>query len=166
MRPDHAAALCVAAEAATPEVIRYLCEKGANVEAAPYDYTPLQLAAMANEVDRIKVLIAAGAKVGGQHELGSTALHLITTLKGTDKTVETTRFLVREAGACIDAQDEAGRTPLHIAASLQGDLSNVKNLINLGANVRIKDNRGETPRDTAQRYGSMHIVQMLNDAGG
>ena len=69
-------------------------------------------------------------------------------------------------------RDEKGATPLHWAAEVQ-DLSVVAALIDLGADVNIKDNLGYTPRDVAYWFGEFRmgaytdvchkIVQRLNE---
>jgi hypothetical protein len=56
----------------------------------------------------------------------------------------------------LNYQDEKGATPLHWAAEAQ-DLSIVAALVDLGADRKIKDNAGYTPRDTAHFFGEFRM---------
>jgi ankyrin repeat protein len=72
----------------------------------------------------------------------------------------------------LNFRDEKGATPLHWAAEAQ-DLSVVATLVDLGADVNIKDNFGYTPRDVAYFCGEfrmgaytdvcLKIVERLNE---
>ena len=61
---DEMTALCFAACNSRPEVIQALLDRGAQVEGPPgAEQTPLMLAARENNVEAIKLLVAAGADV-------------------------------------------------------------------------------------------------------
>jgi ankyrin repeat protein len=72
----------------------------------------------------------------------------------------------------LNYRDEKGMTPLHWAAEAQ-DLWVVAALVDMGADVSIKDNLGYTPRDVAYWFGEFHmgaytdvchkIVERLNE---
>jgi ankyrin repeat protein len=51
-------------------------------------------------------------------------------------------------------------TPLH-AAALTGQYEAVELLINKGADVKSKNNRGMTPLQLASQRGHQHIVELL-----
>jgi ankyrin repeat protein len=56
----------------------------------------------------------------------------------------------------LNQPDEKGSTPLHRAAERQ-DLSVVAALVDLGADVTLKDHFGYTPRDTAYFFGEFRM---------
>ncbi|XP_068093280.1 ankyrin repeat domain-containing protein 12 isoform X2 [Hyperolius riggenbachi] len=64
----------------------------------------------------------------------------------------------------VNKRNERGETPLHMAA-IRGDLSQVKELIRLGANVNVKDFAGWTPLHEACNMGSYEVAKVLIAAG-
>ncbi|CAH8864255.1 unnamed protein product [Trichobilharzia szidati] len=69
-------------------------------------------------------------------------------------------------GANINATTKLGRTALHIAAAHSSSPSSsfeevIKNLVERGANMKLKDAFGETALDVAKRYGNRHTVCLL-----
>lgn len=59
----------------------------------------------------------------------------------------------------LSITDAFGRTPLHNAILGQHHLV-VELLLSGGANVRVKDERGDTPLHTAVRIGDERILQV------
>ena len=71
------------------------------------------------------------------------------------------------AGACVSvvhAQDRTGER-LHEAAR-EGQVEEVERLIASGVDVRIKNDSGETPLDTAIRNGATRMADLLRAHGG
>ncbi|XP_018409106.1 PREDICTED: ankyrin repeat domain-containing protein 12 isoform X2 [Nanorana parkeri] len=64
----------------------------------------------------------------------------------------------------VNKRNERGETPLHMAA-IRGDLSQVKELIRLGANVNVKDFAGWTPLHEACNMGCYEVAKILVAAG-
>ncbi|KAM9307589.1 ankyrin repeat domain-containing protein 12 [Gastrophryne carolinensis] len=64
----------------------------------------------------------------------------------------------------VNKRNERGETPLHMAA-IRGDLSQVKELIRLGANVNVKDFAGWTPLHEACNMGFYEVAKALVAAG-
>ncbi|XP_072267536.1 ankyrin repeat domain-containing protein 12 isoform X2 [Pyxicephalus adspersus] len=64
----------------------------------------------------------------------------------------------------VNKRNERGETPLHMAA-IRGDLSQVKELIRLGANVNVKDFAGWTPLHEACNVGCYEVAKVLIAAG-
>jgi ankyrin repeat protein len=115
--------------------------------------TPIVLAAEVNNLDAIKVLVAAGGDPNIPTTMGSTAL-LVAAGAGTDvqrarsieergMAVETARYLL-EHGADVNAVGEFGWTPLH-AAAYQGLTDVIELLVSKGAKTETKDKLGQTP---------------------
>jgi ankyrin repeat protein len=69
--------------------------------------------------------------------------------------------LLLDWGAKVDPLDKWKDTPLHDAAR-KGPLSGVKLLVERGADVRLKNNRGETARDKARINGHRGVVDLLD----
>jgi ankyrin repeat protein len=115
--------------------------------------TPLFLAAEVNNLEAIKVLVAAGADINIPTVYGTTAL-MVACGAGTDVqrarsieergfAVETARFLL-DRGADVNAVGEFGWTPLHNAA-YQGLTDVIELLVSRGAKTETKDKLGQTP---------------------
>ncbi|XP_069587155.1 ankyrin repeat domain-containing protein 12 isoform X1 [Ranitomeya imitator] len=64
----------------------------------------------------------------------------------------------------VNKRNERGETPLHMAA-IRGDISQVKELIRLGANVKVKDFAGWTPLHEACNMGYYDVAKLLIAAG-
>jgi len=115
--------------------------------------TPLFLAAEVNNLEAIKVLVAAGADPNIPTAYGTTAL-MVAAGAGTDvqrarsieergTAVETARYLL-DRGADVNAVGEFGWTPLHNAA-YQGLTDVIELLVSRGAKTETKDKLGQTP---------------------
>ncbi|OCT76635.1 ankyrin repeat domain-containing protein 12 isoform X2 [Xenopus laevis] len=64
----------------------------------------------------------------------------------------------------VNKRNERGETPLHMAA-IRGDISQVKELIRMGANVNVKDFAGWTPLHEACNMGYYDVAKVLIAAG-
>ena len=70
-----------------------------------------------------------------------------------------------ELGADVNATNEAGQTAVHGAAGVGFD-SIIQYLADRGASVNIKDKRGQTPFNAAQRRNAVHTMDLLRTLGG
>jgi ankyrin repeat protein len=97
--------------------------------------------------ENVKLLLRNGANVNAKDGDGSTALHSALFLKSKPlKVLNTTKLLVSH-GAKLNVKDQYGDTPLHVACSLSRNkdiLEIVQYLVSKGANMRIKNNDGES----------------------
>ncbi|CAL5428157.1 unnamed protein product [Camellia sinensis] len=112
-------ALCMAAalkkdhESEGRELVKILLEAGANPEAqdTPHFRTALHTAAVANDVELVKVILDAGVDVNIRNMSNTIPLHLALA-KGAKPCVE----LLLSAGANCNLQDDDGDNAFHIAA--------------------------------------------------
>jgi ankyrin repeat protein len=167
--------LTVAARAASLDVMRYLISAGANINAkTPAIETPLMLAAYFFREERdqgghsnyqhqeaVRILVEAGADMENDPN-NYTALSYAA-YQGHDYIV---RYLI-EHGAHLDADAVNGgiyvNTPLMMAA-IQGHRSTALQLLNAGANPRIRVHGGNTAVEFAEKYQHTHMTLMLRCA--
>ncbi|XP_052258564.1 ankyrin repeat domain-containing protein 42-like [Dreissena polymorpha] len=70
------------------------------------------------------------------------------------------RMLVENGVVNINERDDKGSTPAHKAAG-QGHVHVLQWLIEMGANLSITNQSGETPRDVARRFSKLACVKLL-----
>jgi ankyrin repeat protein len=130
---DGLTALHAAAQGGNLDIVRVLIEAKANVEARSRlgGYTPLHLAAQGGHLTVVRALLDGGATTGvATTTTGVTPLHLAAQAVNAEAVL---RLLV-ERGAPIEATErQADQTPLMFAAAA-GRVSNVQELLRLGAN--------------------------------
>ncbi|MFN2502202.1 MAG: ankyrin repeat domain-containing protein [Pyrinomonadaceae bacterium] len=158
--------------------IKKLIAAKANVNDQDNDGdTVLMLSARFGNVDAIKALYEAGAKINLKDEAGRTALdHAIANLKATPpgsqkETQETIKFLESvggKTGNSIEKRPPDEKAKLLFKAVESGDLDAVKKLIAAGVNVKAKkDGDGKTPLIVAAEnfVEDGVILKALIDAG-
>ena len=121
--------------------------------------TPLADAALKGDLDGVRALLARGARPNAMSQAGTQPIHDA----ALGDNAEVTRELVMQ-GADVNARtrDEV-QTPLHIAAAM-GKMKAVEALVALGADLTIKDSKGRTPLDAAERAGLTDVVAFLKRA--
>jgi ankyrin repeat protein len=130
----------IAAEHARLEVARLLLDKGANINAKAADeYTPLHLAAKHGYVKFAWLLLDKGANIDARTSEGETPLHLAS--KSSPETSE-------------------GETPPHLASKYSPGM--VERLVKAGANLNVKNHKGETVRDQAIKHKNTWIITLLS----
>lgn len=70
------------------------------------------------------------------------------------------KLLIEQGVININERDDKGCTPAHKAAG-QGHIDVIQWLIENGANVNIRNNAGETPRDLALRFAQLGCSKLL-----
>lgn len=141
-----------------PNIMCFLLDQGANVDARCYDdSTVLHLAVDLNyeSVDTVRRLIEGGVDVNVKNTRGETALQ-IACERGF---VDIVRLLI-DHGATMEA---SGKTPLHIASN-HGDLELTRLLLERGAVVNAEE-EGTTPLHYAAHEDHFEVCRALVDAG-
>jgi hypothetical protein len=128
-------------------------------------YDIVTIAAVANDVDTLRVALAIGCspRTAAGPE-GGTAL-IAAAQRGHEAAVRT----LLHAGAPIDYVNKLGYTALSSAIA-RGDgsrryIATVKLLVAAGANVKLADRTGATPLDMARTRGYREMVAVLENAG-
>ena len=93
--------------------------------------TPMQVAAMRDSVNAIKVLIANGCDVGFHHPQDSPPLH-VAVYAGS---INATRALL-DGGASVTSENHYGGLPIQIAA-VRNNIEMIEMLVEYGANVSV-----------------------------
>lgn len=158
------------------EVAKLLLAAGANPNVEVDDGYPdgrrvvLQTAVGWGNIEIMKALLAAGAKVDHVDKSGQQPIHTAAA-RGN---IETVKVLLA-AGAKVDAEIKGtetgssnGKQPLHVAA-FHGNTATVEFLISMGADVNAKDASGDTVVKTVV-YGGCNAeriktLQLLMDSG-
>jgi len=130
---DGMTALHWASRNGTTELVGYLVDQGAGLEATTRlgDYTPLHMAAQGGSAESVRYLVDAGADVDARSSIGGvTPLHF-----AAEAGLAAGIDILVEAGAEVDATEERwGQTPLVFAAS-NNRLDAVEALIRHGADL-------------------------------
>ncbi len=115
----------------------------AGMDAAHVDRrSALNEAASKGNLNRIRILVARGARVNERKPAGGSTALSDAALNGQ---VEAVKLLLRR-GARIDRTNEDGNTPLHIAAFMC-EFEIVELLLEKGASASVRNDRGESPID-------------------
>jgi len=143
------------------DIVRYLCEQGANKDLARMGdgTTALFFAAAQGNVEMVQYLCEQGANKDLALSDGTTPLFSASE-QGNLKMVQ----CLCELGANKDLPNRDGRTPLFIAVEL-GILKIVQYLCEQGANKDFACSDGATPLYTAVWKGDIEIVQYLCEQG-
>ncbi len=143
-----------------PEILKLLIEKGADVNAkAVYnlgfgntDQQPLFSAIAVNNLESVKILLKAGAKVDSRRwDKRTPLMEAAAEMRNNDGIVKA----LIAAGADVNALDEHGYTPLRYAVMFDNKLEVVKALVAKGANVT------SSVLDEARRNNNNEIIAAL-----
>jgi ankyrin repeat protein len=145
-----------------PEVVKYLVEHGADIEAKVHYWydssTPLMLASYKGAFEVVKYLIEQGADVNAKSDiLGQTALLNAASAYGR---IDLVRYLV-EHGAEVNTRTQCGRSVLMYVR----DIEVCKYLVENGADVNARDNNGITLLMWSSSRRTTEYVKYLIEQG-
>jgi len=137
--------------------VHWLLEQGADINCKDSSLaTPLTIAAQYGFADLVAYLIKNGADVNLLDKCNDSSLHWAS-YKGNVEIVG----LLCHLGLPINDLDTYGQTPVHLAA-LRGNLTAVEYLVlNMKANITLKDKQGKTPLMLAQEKEKYGVVKFL-----
>ena len=146
--------------ALTLAILSFLPPDAGAQSGGPMPGTPALIeAARANDADRVRALIDAGADVNARQGDGATALHW-----AVHRNNLAAAHLLLDAGADANAANGLDATPLWLAAE-NGSAPMTTLLLDAGAEPGVPLALGETPLMIAARSGAAETVALLLDAG-
>ena len=158
--------LHVATYYANHGAMRLLVKAGADANALESDrYDMVTIAAVADDLETMKLALKLGNKADNiTSRYDGTALIAAAHLGH----VEVVKTLI-SAGAPLDHVNNLQWTAV-IEAIVLGDggedhTATLKALVDAGANVNIRDGRGNSPLTLAQQHGYSAMIKILRDAG-
>ncbi|KAB8224216.1 ankyrin repeat-containing domain protein [Aspergillus novoparasiticus] len=155
-------ALHTAAFQGYEHIVRRLLEVGAPILELDRPALLVPYTASNGHTAIVKMLLDAGAEMDGTSSRYSRTSHSKTALQSAvaGGHVETARLLL-EYGADINAAPARVKSPLHLACR-NGDVIMVRMLLDAGVNIRAVSYSGKTVRRSAEKGGSIEILQLLN----
>ncbi len=158
-----------AADSGHANIVKLLIDKGVNMAVAEMNYfSPLDSAILGGHNDVAELLITGGADVSNLGGEGIAPLHWAAMMGNSDVFGQ-----LISHGADVDIkanQVNVGNTPLHyvvrnqkIAAEQRKEMCEL--LLAQGADVNIKNLKGQTPLHSAVRVGDANIVKLLISKG-
>jgi ankyrin repeat protein len=150
--------LYLAAGSGDMDIVKFLLGQGADFLAVSDEFgTLLHAAAKSKNTEMIDFFLELGIGIDAVNKNGMTPLHTAEHLD-----IGTVEYLLNR-GASINACCKWG-TPLHFVIEAERE-DLVKLLVNLGANVDIPNEDGETPLDVAIRLERMSMIEFLSENG-
>lgn len=156
---DGRTPLHLAARGVHFEIMEYLIQKGADVNAKDNNQIyPIVSVTVRNHPQALKLLIDNGAKTDVTDNEGNYIIHIAARYGF----IEEIKILL-ENGSYLEIKDSYQRTPLIVASREGGDFETIKYLIEKGADINAVDKYGYTPISLAAWRGYENIVNLLLD---
>ena len=142
-------------------MVRFLIERGANIEArSPNNGTPLICAAEGKHEAIVEALLKEGANANAGDDFGWTPLHRVTVTSHGEGVAQ----MLLTHGADINSRCNYRKTPLHHAIE-KGNDSMLSFLLAAGAEIEARDIAERTPLHTAIESRLENMVHLLLEAG-
>jgi ankyrin repeat protein len=151
-------------ESGNIELVKYLVEKGIDINTKDnYGETALIKSYENDNFDILKYLIEKGLDINTKNYKGYNPL-LISCMWPYFELIEN---LIKEYKADIHVTDNDGNTPLHLVFHCEyPEIEIVEFLLDNGANINAKNNRGENVlRCACEHYGIEDIIKLLIEKG-
>jgi uncharacterized protein len=146
-------------------LVSQLINQGYDVNAAnQFFLTPLHMAAANGNAEITRILLEHGAKVDGVVLSAYCPLTPLMQCCYQSGNSEVVRLLVNSR-ANINAVNPTNKFTALIYAAAYGHLEAVKILLNAGADISAKDNKGKTAADYAQEYKRTEVLALLRKFG-
>ena len=140
-----------------PKIVDMLLTNGADInQRSCRGYTPLMAAVAVGRLETVRKLLELGADIHALDMEGNSALHLACAIGDFPKIVD----ILLTNGADINHRGDQGYTPLMVA-SQQGCLQAVIKLLDLGSEVDILSDYGESALNIARRKGHTAIAKKI-----
>ena len=156
--------MTLAEEGFFDEPIRVLLAAGARTAVNAKDRqgrTALMFAARSGMVERIKILLEAGAALDARDNSGQTVL--MHAALGYPCRSEVIRFLTAAGLSAADVNED-GQTPLMLVVRTGSTDCVVKQLLEAGSPIDAKDKRGRTALMLAREAGNVSVAALLEEA--
>ena len=141
------------------EIVQYLIEKGADIEAKDIDQkTPLFIAYEKGHLSIVKCLISKGARYDVQNQNDQGQSLFIYAYEHNNQTF--IEYILSKENISPSIDELCTKKPLHHACE-KGHLPIVQYFIEKGANIETKDKLERTPHHIACLSGHHPIVQYL-----
>ena len=125
----------------------------------PAGRSPLHYAALTNDADEVRRLIANGESVDSADRQGFTPLHLASQEHAVDAAAA-----LLDLGATVDPINSFGNTPLFVAVFHSRGRSGMINLLRShGADPFHSNQSGQTPAGLARLIGNYDVAQYFKD---
>jgi ankyrin repeat protein len=117
---------------------------------------PLHLAVRAGNLEFIGAFSQVRPVADLTDSFGNTVLHEAVRVKDP----EVLKFVLERFGRFVNSVNEEGNAPLHLAVASE-DLEAVKLLLKAGANKKLKNKHGLTPKGLAEFFGYDRLAEAL-----
>jgi len=132
---------------------------GIEVTVDPSGRSPLHYAALSNDADEVRRLIAEGERVDSADSQGFTPLHLASQEHALDAAAA-----LLDLGATVDPVNSFGNTPLFVAVFNSRGRPGVIDLLRThGADPLYPNQSGQTPAGLARLIGNYAVAQYFKD---
>lgn len=158
--------LQLAAGSGRRDLMALLIKHGAQIDTplSASGNTALGIAIIGRQWSSAEYLLGVGASATTIDHYGESVLHLLA-FPGRDAAEEKAKSVlisrVVQQGSPLNHQGDRGLTPLMIAAALN-NVSAVKQLLLLGADPAVRNRKGQTARDLAQRQHHQAVLDVFN----
>ena len=138
-------------------LLHFLIENGANIDHRNKNgESSLSMAVCTNRIDLVKELLRIGANKYTVDGDGENMLHIASGI-GSLQLVK----LFISHGIGINSLSNAGDTPLHLCIMYKKNIDVVKELLEYGANFRMKNFFGKSPLGIMIKYGDVESIDVI-----